>query len=202
MKILVACEESQAVTKEFRTLGHEAYSCDIIGCSGGNPEWHIKKDVIEVIKEKWDMIIAFPPCTHLAVSGARWFPEKIADGRQKQGIDLFMAIANADCEKIVIENPVGIMSTKWKKPSQIIQPWMFGDLAKKTTCLWIKGMPNLVPDTLDEPELEYHNMPSGKRMEMWMYKIRCLDTKSGARAKAASKTFPGIAKAMAEQWTI
>jgi site-specific DNA-cytosine methylase len=200
MKILIACEESQAVTKEFRALGHEAYSCDLIETSGDNPEWHIKNDVLEVIKEKWDMIIAFPPCTHLAVSGARWFPEKIADGRQQQGIDLFMAIANADCEKIVIENPVGIMSSKWKKPSQIIQPWMFGDLAKKTTCLWIKGLDNLISDVTEEPELEYHNMPSGKRMEMWMYKIRCTTVKDGKRAKLASKTFPGIAKAMAKQW--
>lgn len=200
MKILIACEESQAVTKEFRALGHEAFSCDLIPTSGDNPEWHIQKDVLEVIKEKWDMIIAFPPCTHLAVSGARWFPEKIADGRQQQGIDLFMAISNADCEKIVIENPVGIMSTVWKRPEQIIQPWMFGDLAKKTTCLWIKGLPNLSPDIEEEPELEYHNMPSGKRMEMWMYKIRCTDVKDGKRAKLASKTFPGIAKAMAEQW--
>ena len=201
MKVLVACEESQAVTKEFRLLGHEAYSCDIQDCSGDNPEWHIKKDVLEVIKEKWDMIIAFPPCTHLAVSGARWFPEKIADGRQQSGIDLFMAIANADCEKIVIENPVGIMSSKWRKPDQIIQPWMFGDNAKKTTCLWIKGLPNLVPEITDEPKLEYHNMPNGKRMEMWMYNIRCTTTKDGARAKLASKTFPGIAKAMANQWS-
>jgi site-specific DNA-cytosine methylase len=115
MKILVACEESQAVTKEFRALGHEAYSCDILESSGGHPEWHLQQDVTEVIKQKWDMIIAFPPCTNLAVSGARWFPEKISDGRQQQGIDLFMAIANADCKKIVIENPVGIMSSKWKK---------------------------------------------------------------------------------------
>ena len=200
MKILIACEESQAVTKEFRELGHEAYSCDLIETSGGHPEWHLQQDVTEVIQEKWDMIIAFPPCTHLAVSGARWFPEKIKDGRQQQGIDLFMAIANADCEKIAIENPVGIMSSKWRKPNQIIQPWMWGDLAKKTTCLWIKGLPNLVADITEEPELEYHYMPSGKRMEMWMYKIRCTTVKNGARAKLASKTFPGIAKAMAEQW--
>jgi site-specific DNA-cytosine methylase len=201
MKILVACEESQAVTIELRKLGHEAYSCDIIECSGGHPEWHIQDDIVKVIKDKWDMIIAFPPCTHLAVSGARWFPEKIADGRQQQGIDLFMEIANADCERIAIENPVGIMSTKWKKPSQIVQPWMFGDLATKTTCLWIKGMPNLKPHTEIEPELEYHNMPSGKRMQKWMYDIRCTTVKDGKRAKLASKTFPGIAKAMAEQWT-
>ena len=131
MKILVACEESQAVTIELRKLGHEAYSNDLIETSGENPEWHIIGDVTEVIKEKWDMIIAFPPCTRLAVSGARWFPAKIKDGRQQQGIDLFMAIANADCDKIAIENPVGIMSTKWRKPNQIIQPWMWGGFSKK-----------------------------------------------------------------------
>ena len=201
MKILVACEESQAVTIELRKLGHEAFSCDLLPCSGGHPEWHIQGDAVkEAYSGKYDEMICFTPCTHLAVSGARWFPEKIADGRQKEGIDLFMSFANAPIDKIAIENPIGIMSSKWRKPNQIIQPWMFGDKAKKTTCLWTKGLPNLIPDIKDEPELEYHNMPSGKRMEMWMYKVRCLDAKSGARAKAASKTFPGIAKAMAEQW--
>ena len=201
MRILVACEESQAVTKAFRKLGHEAFSCDLLDCSGGYPEWHIKGDAVkEAYSGKYDMMICFPPCTHLAVSGARWFPEKIADGRQQQGIDLFMSFANAPIDKIAIENPIGIMSNKYRKPNQIIQPCMFGDKAKKTTCLWTKGLPNLKPDIIEEPELEYHNMPGGKRMEMWMYKIRCLDAKSGARAKAASKTFPGIAKAMAAQW--
>lgn len=215
MVILVGCEESQAVTIELRKLGHEAFSCDLLPCSGEHPEWHIQFDVTKVLKggyflaengdeiyvSKWDMLICFPPCTHLTVSGARWFPEKIADGRQQQGIDLFMCFANAPIDKIAIENPIGIMSKKWRKPNQIIQPWMFGDKAKKSTCLWLKGLPNLKPDITEEPELEYHNMPGGKRMEMWMYKIRCLDAKSGARAKAASKTFPGIAKAMAYQWT-
>lgn len=200
MRVLIGCEESQIVTKEFRAMGHEAYSCDIIDCSGGHDEWHLKGDIRDFLNNKWDMIIAFPPCTHLAVSGARWFPEKIADGRQQEGVDLFMEIANANCEKIVIENPVGIMSSKWKKPQQIIQPWMFGDLAKKTTCLWIKGLPKLVPEVDEEPHLEYHNMPSGKRMQMWMYKVRCTTVKGGKRAKLASKTFPGIARAMAEQW--
>ena len=201
MKVLVACEESQAVTIEFRKLGHEAFSCDILECSGGHPEWHIKGDAVaESYSGKYDMMICFTPCTHLAVSGARWFPEKIADGRQKQGVNLFMSFANAPIDKIAIENPIGIMSTRWRKPNQIIQPWMFGDKAKKTTCLWTKNLPNLIPEITEEPELEYHNMPSGKRMEMWMYKVRCIDAKSGARAKAASKTFPGIAKAMANQW--
>ena len=120
MKILLACEESQAVTIRMREKGHEAYSCDILPCSGGHPEWHLQQDVTELLKEHWDMIIAFPPCTHLAVSGARHFEQKIKDGRQQQGIDFFMLLANAECEKVAIENPVGIMSSKWRKPDQII----------------------------------------------------------------------------------
>jgi len=200
MKILVACEESQAVTKEFRKLGHEAYSCDILESSGGYPEWHLQQDVTVLLKQHWDMIIAFPPCTHLCVSGARWFPQKRVDGRQQQGIDFFMLFANAKCDKVAIENPVGIMSTRWRKPNQIIQPWMFGDLAAKTTCLWIKGLENLDPLIKEQPELDYHTMPNGKRMQKWMYDIRCKTVKDGKRAKSASKTFPGIAKAMAEQW--
>ena len=139
MKILVACEESQAVTKELRKLGHEAYSCDLLPCSGGHPEWHLQQDVIPLLKEKWDMIIAFPPCTHLAVSGARHFEQKRKDGRQQQGIDFFMKFVNADCPRIAIENPIGIMSSIYRKPDQIIQPWMFGDKFTKSTCLWLKG---------------------------------------------------------------
>jgi hypothetical protein len=200
-KILIGCEESQAVTIEFRKLGFEAYSCDLLPCSGGHPEWHIQGDAVkEAYSGKYDMGIFFTPCTHLCVSGARWFPQKIADGRQQQGIDLFMSFANAPIDRISIENPIGIMSKVWRKPNQIIHPWMFGDKASKSTCLWLKNLPNLKPEIITKPELEYFNMPDGKRMEMWMYKIRCLDAKSGARSKAASKTFPGIAKAMAEQW--
>lgn len=200
-KILIACEESQAVTKEFRKLGFEAYSCDLLPCSGGHPEWHLQQDVTQLLNEKWDLIIAFPPCTDLAVSGSRWFPKKIADGRQQRAIDFFMKFANHDKCPTVIENPVGIMSTKYKKPTQIIQPWMFGDIASKTTCLWIKGLPNLIPETTEKPEMEYWVNPDGtKRMEKWMYDIRCKDAKSGLRAKLASKTFPGIAKALANQY--
>lgn len=123
-RILIACEESQKVTTEFRKLGfYNTFSCDLLPTSGGHPEWHLQQDVTELLKQKWDLIIGFPPCTHLAVSGARHFPEKIADGRQQQCIDLFMLLANADCDKIAIENPIGIMSKKWRKPDQIIQPW-------------------------------------------------------------------------------
>lgn len=131
MKILVACEESQAVTIELRKLGHEAYSCDIEPCSGGYPEWHLQQDVTPLLKEHWDMIIAFPPCTHLAVSGAAWFEQKRKDGRQQQGIDFFMMFVNADCERIAIENPVGIMSSVYRKPDQIVQPYEYGHMEQK-----------------------------------------------------------------------
>lgn len=178
MKMLVACEESQAVTKELRALGHEAYSCDIIDQSGGRPEWHIMQDVLpllngrcsftttdgsrHVVAGKWDMIIAFPPCTHLAVSGARHFEKKRADGRQQAAIDFFMEFANADCPRIAIENPVGIMSTKWRKPDQIIQPWQFGHGETKATCLWLTGLPLLTPTQIVEGrEQRVWKMPPG-----------------------------------------
>lgn len=200
MKILVACEESQAVTVELRGLGHEAYSCDLEPCSGGHPEWHIMADVIRLldgncgfktvdgcnhkIDGSWDMIIAFPPCTHLAVSGAKHFAEKQRDGRQQQGVDFFMRFVNADCDKIAIENPVGIMSTKYRKPDQIIQPWQFGHGETKRTCLWLKGLPLLEPtDVVD-----------GRYPAVWRM------GPSKDRAKLRSKTYPGIAKAMAQQW--
>ena len=184
MKILVACEESQAVTIELRRLGHEAYSCDIIPCSGGHPEWHLQQDVIPLLTQKWDMILAFPPCTHLAVSGARWFAAKRADGRQQNAIDFFMRFANSDCPRIAIENPVGIMSTVWKKPDQIIQPWQFGHGETKKTCLWLKGLPPLIPTEIVE----------GREQRIWKM------PPSEDRAKNRAKTFPGIARAMAEQW--
>lgn len=199
-KVLVACEESQAVTKKFRKLGFEAFSCDLLPCSGGHPEWHLQQDVTELLKENWDLVIAFPPCTDLAVSGARWFPEKIKSGQQQKAIDFFMQFANYK-GKIAIENPIGIMSNRFRKPDQIIQPWMFGNIASKSTCLWLNDLPKLKPLITDKPEMEYWISPDGsKRMEKWMYDIRCKDAKSGLRAKLASKTFPGIAKAMAEQW--
>ena len=202
MKILVACEESQAVTIEFRKLGHEAYSCDIEPCSGGHPEWHLQQDVIPLLKEKWDMIIAFPPCTHLAVSGACWFEEKRKDGRQQQGIDFFMEFVKADCEKIAIENPIGIMSTIYRKPDQIIQPWQFGDKFQKSTCLWLKGLPLLAPTNIVEKGefKEWRDGKTGKlkRQPLWFAEARSLPKEE--RAKLRSKTFPGIAKAMAEQW--
>ena len=145
MKVLVACEESQAVTIELRKLGHEAYSCDIQEQSGGHPEWHLQCDVLSILNNKWDMVIAFPPCTHLCVSGARWFKEKQADGRQQAAIDFFMEFVNCNANKVAIENPVGIMSNIYRKPDQIIQPWMFGHGETKATCLWLKNLPPLYP---------------------------------------------------------
>jgi len=184
LRVLVACEESQVVTIAFRELGHEAYSCDLEPCSGGFPEWHYQMDITIPLMQKWDMIIAFPPCTHLAVSGARWFPEKRADGRQQEGINLFMLFADLDCEKVAIENPIGIMSTLYRKPDQIIQPWMFGHGETKATCLWLRGLPKLKPTCIVK----------GRDQRIW----KLLPTED--RAKLRSKTFIGIAKAMAEQW--
>lgn len=163
MKILVACEESQAVANEMRRLGHEAYSCDIEPCSGGHPEYHLQVDALELIKLKWDMILAFPPCTHLAVSGAKYFEQKRRDGRQQAAIEFFVRFANAECDKIAIENPVGIMSTYYRKPDQIIQPWQFGHGETKATCLWLKNLPKLRPTQIvNGREHRIWQMPPGK----------------------------------------
>jgi len=203
MKILIACEESQAVTKAFRKLGHEAFSSDILPCSGGKPEWHIQGDVLEQLDKGWDMLIAFPPCTHLACSGARHFKQKIADGRQQQGIDFFMAMINAPIPKIAVENPIGIMSTKYRKPDQIIQPWMFGDKAQKSTCLWLKGLPKLVPtDIVDKGEFIEFTSKKGvkKRQPKWYFDALKNAKTSAERSTLRSKTFQGIADAIAYQW--
>jgi|SRR5210317_1534054 len=204
MRILVACEESQAVTKELRKLGHEAFSCDILECSGGHPEWHLQQDVFEVINQGWDMMIAFPPCTDLAVSGARHFERKRADGSQQRSIKFFMDLANAPIEKIALENPIGIMSTEWRKPDQIIQPWQFGDKAQKSTCLWLKGLPKLEHTNIVEKG-EFFEFTSKKgekkRMPMWYYKALQEAKTPAQRRTLRSKTFKGIAEAMAKQWT-
>lgn len=197
MKILVACEESQAVTTELRKLDHEAFSCDIEPCGGAHPEWHLQQDVTPLLDEAWDMLIAFPPCTHLAVSGAAWFEQKRKDGRQQQGIDFFMQFANANVPKIAIENPVGVMSTQWRKPDQIIQPYEYGDAFSKKTCLWLKGLPLLQgTELVDKGERVTYK--SGKSMPKWYADAFKLPPKE--RAKVRSRTFTGIAKAMALQW--
>jgi len=203
MRVIVACEESQAVTTELRKLGIEAYSCDIEPCSSGYPEWHLQQDVVPLLEQEWDLIIAFPPCTHLAVSGARHFEQKRKDGRQQQGIDFFMLFANAKCEHIAIENPIGIMSSIWRKPDQIIQPWMFGDKFTKSTCLWLKGLPKLEPtDIVEKGEyFEWVDEKTGvaKRQPKWFYDALRLSPHE--RAKVRSKTFKGIATQMAVQWS-
>lgn len=187
MKILVACECTQKVCKAFRNNGHEAYSCDVVPCYGGKPEWHIWDRVENhLVYGEWDMIIAFPPCTHLASSGARWFKEKRADGRQQKAINFFMMLANFKCDKIAIENPIGIMSTKWRKPDQIIHPWQFGHGETKATCLWLKGVPKLKPTKIVE----------GRQQRIWKM------SPSKDRSKLRSETYTGIAKAMAEQWNL
>lgn len=183
MKILIACEESQRVCNAFRNKGAEAYSCDIIPTSGEHPEWHIQKDVLTILTG-WDMIIAFPPCTHLAVSGARWFKEKQKDGRQQDAINFFLKIADAPCDKIAIENPIGIMSKYYRKPDQIIQPWMFGHGETKATCLWLKNLPLLIPS----------NIVSGREHRIWKM------APGPERQRERSKTYIGIAQAMADQW--
>ena len=207
MRVLIGCEESQAVTIEFRKRGHEAYSCDILPCSGGHPEWHIQGDVLDQLDKEWDMMIAFPPCTHLAVSGARWFEEKRKDGRQQEGIEFFMNIAKAQIPKICIENPVGIMSNIYREPDQIIQPYYFGDCFQKTTCLWLKGLPLLKhfkeTDMFNEKTwVDKGEFVEGKRKDGGTYRMAKWfnDARSGDHGHKRSKTFPGIAKAMAEQW--
>jgi site-specific DNA-cytosine methylase len=192
-RVLCACEESQAVTERMRKMGIEAYSCDILPTSGKHPEWHIQADALQVIKIGWDAVIAFPPCTHLAVSGARWFEEKRRDGRQQMGIGFFLAFTAIDhVPHVAIENPVGIMSNLYRKPDQIIQPYQFGDPETKATCLWLKNLPKLVPtkDVREEmksrPQAEAHRIVSM--------------SPSPQRAMMRSKTYPGIADAMAQMW--
>lgn len=205
-RILVACEESQAVTKAFRELGYEAFSCDLLPCSGGHPEWHFQEDMFEVIKRepKFDLMIAFPPYTDLAVSGARHFERKIADGSQQKSIQFFMDIINANVDKIAVENPIGIMSGKYRKPDQIIQPWMFGDKAQKSTCIWLKNLPKLQPtDIVEKGEFFEFTSKKGekKRMPMWYYRALQEAKTPEQRRTLRSKTFQGIADAMAKQWS-
>ena len=221
MKALVACEESQAVCIELRKLGWEAYSCDIQECSGGHPEWHICESVIPLvngdcvfktmdgkmhsIQGKWDLLIAHPPCTYLTVTGNRWFNvekygEKAIQRMKDRGeaAEFFMVFANADCEHICIENPVGCMSTRWRKADQIIQPWMFGDPYEKKTCLWLIGLEPLVPTNIVEaaPRVKF---ASGKTMPAWYAEAWHLSAEE--RSRLRSKTFPGIAEAIAKQFT-
>lgn len=195
MRILIACEESGTLTSRLRRKGYNAWSCDILPTSGDYPEYHIQDDVRNHLSQ-WDMIIGFPPCDHLASSGARWFAQKKADGRQQQGIDLFLAIANADCPHIAIENPVGIMSTHYRKPDQIIHPWQFGHEAEKTTCLWLKNLPVLTPTHIvGKGAMRIY--PNGSRYPLWIS-----DAPHATRKIIRSRTFSGIADAMVDQWLL
>ena len=220
MKVLIACEESQAVCKEFRKLGHESYSCDIIPCSGGHPEWHIMSDVLPLlngncdfrtesgghynINGRWDMIIAFPPCTYFTCAGNRHYSSR------ENAVSFFLAIANADCDKIAIENPVGNMNIHWRKPDQIIHPYYFAESEKDTnnyyqkrTCLWLKNLPELHRITnLQKPRTVYICQGSkfAGRPIGWCEGIKGIHGGQEERAKARSTPSPGIAKAMAEQW--
>ena len=233
LNVLVACEESQAVCKEFRRLGHNAYSCDLLECSGGHPEWHFNCDVMKVIADKggilqngeeahitgdWDLMVAHPPCTYLAVSGAQWyyhpedkhlpvekrrphpkFPNRAQD--REEGAAFFMALANAPIEHIAIENPVGIMSSRWRKADQAVQPWMFGDEASKNTCLWLKNLPLLQPTKIVGKGERVVMKSSGKSLPKWYSDALVKAKTAEERRTLRSKTFPGFAKALAEQWS-
>lgn len=184
MPVLIACEESQTVTIAMRNRGILAHSCDILPCSGGYPEWHIQQDVSELLDKPWDAVIAFPPCTDLAVSGARWFAEKRADGRQRRSIDFFMQFTKLKCPW-AIENPVGIMSTLYRKPDQVIQPWQHGHGETKATCLWLHQLPPIAPTSI----------VVGREQRIWKM------PPSPDRARLRSVTYTGIAEAMASQWS-
>jgi hypothetical protein len=205
-RILIACEESDEVRGRFEKLGFDAWSCDLQENRNPNAK-HYKGDIFDIINDGWDAMIAFPPCTHLAVSGAAWFEQKRKDGRQQQGIDFFMAMINAPIKHIAVENPVGIMSKIYRKPDQVIQPYYFGDEASKKTCLWLKNLPLLYHN--DKPNLfdnckthvgkgEIITFSSGCKMPKWYADAWKLPKEE--RAKIRSKTFPGIAEAMAKQW--
>lgn len=191
MRVLVACEYSGRVREAFRRRGHDAWSCDLLE-SEDESRFHMVGDAIDAIREGWDLLICHPPCTDLAVSGARHFPAKIADGRQQRALDFVQAFMNSPCERICIENPISVISSKIRKPDQIIQPWMFGHPEKKSTCLWLKGLPKLTPtnDVSEDMKVlpksvtdRIHRMPPGP--DRW---------------KERSRTYQGIADAMAEQW--
>ena len=204
MKILVACEESQAVTKELRALGHEAFSCDILECSGGHPEWHLQQDVTELLKQKWDMIIAFPPCTYLSNAGAcRLYPQKgiLNQERYEKGLkgkEFFMQFYNADCPKIAIENPIPTKVYNLPNYTQTIQPYEFGHPYSKKTCLWLKGLPKLQPTELITENII--SWVSGGSKDHLGNPRKNKGTKIRDSVRR-SKTFLGIAKAMATQWT-
>jgi hypothetical protein len=206
IRVLVACEESDEVRGRLERMGFDVWSCDLQPNRNQNAN-HYQGNIFDIINENWDCMIAFPPCTHLAVSGAAWFEQKRKDGRQQQGIDFFISMVNAPIKHIAIENPVGIMSSLYRKPDQKIQPYYFGDEAQKTTCLWLKNLPLLYHNST--PNLFDSEVTHVGRGEMVEYESGCKMPKWYAdafrlpphvRSKLRSKTFPGIANAMATQW--
>lgn len=217
LRVLVACEESQATTKAFRDLGYEAFSCDLLHSSGGHPEWHYQCDIFDIINDGWDLMIAHPPCTFLAGSSVQWlshpddkelpFDErrphpKYPNRRQDMldSVDFVKALYSAPIKHIVIENPVGLLSSRWRKPDQIVQPYMFGDEATKTTCLWLKNLPNLIPTNI-VGKGERTVFSSGKSHPKWYADaLKNAKTKE-ERQTLRSKTFEGMAKAFAKQWS-
>ena len=230
MNVLVACEESQEVCKAFREKGHRAFSCDIQEQSGGHPEWHIQDDVLRLINgykrgygcpffvtndgkthdtpERWDLIIAHPPCTYLTVTGNRWFNvekygEKVVqrERERERAVDFFLRFTAVDCDMVAIENPIGYMNTHYRKPDQIVHPYYFGDPVRKATCLWLNGLPKLTPTNIVPTTEDEHGFSYGGALRYATDENgKILSWKDPRTAKARSKTFPGIARAMAEQW--
>jgi len=203
-RVLVGCEESQVVCMAFRALGHEAYSCDLLPCSGGHPEWHLQMDVFEALKlMKFDLCIFHPPCTYLTTTGNKWMKPEFRDRfpdrprQRSEAIGFFLKLSQVDCPKIAIENPAGIMSTVWRKPDQYVHPYHFGDPESKKTGLWLKGLPKLVPTNIVEPNMYIYK--DGRRDSMWH--MESLKLPPDERARVRSQTFPGFAKAMAERWS-
>ena len=226
MNVLIACEESQAVCKEFRKLGHRAFSCDIQECSGGHPEWHIQGDALALIdgnctfttadghthtqSGKWDILVAHPPCTYLTVSGNRWFNTELYGEKaiqrardRDEAIEFFMRFANADCDRIAIENPIGVMSSVYRKPDCVIHPYYFGDPVRKATCLWLKNLPPLVPTNMVSPDIIKLGNASYSGPAIWAKDEngKIIAWNDPRTKKIRSKTYPGIAKAIAEQWS-
>jgi len=218
MRVLVACEESQTITKEFRILGVEAFSCDLLPCSGGHPKWHFQCDVFDIINDNWDMMISHPPCTFLASSAVQWLSHpddkllpfenrrphpKYPNRREDMEFSLrfIKSLYDSKIPKIAIENPIGLLNSRWRKPDQIVQPYMFGDEATKTTCLWLKNLPKLVPTNI-VGKGERIVYKSGKSHPKWYAELKDTTKTKEERQSMRSKTFPGFAKAIANQWLV
>lgn len=201
MKVLVACEESGTVRRAFRKRGHNAISCDLLPPSDGDTAHHYQGDVFDIVDAGWDLMICHPPCTYLCVSGARWLYDPRYPDRMEQrdnAVKFARALYDSDVPRVALENPVSMLSSLWRKPDQSIHPYQFGDPVSKKTCLWLKNLPQLQPTNV--VEVEYVTTPSGKKWSKWFFDTSCITRKNGERSRVRSKTFDGIAEAMAEQW--